>query len=158
MHQDSLEDCQKLLDEKRRTVFLPAPHCGQPSIFRNGTGYRYSLSISVGYVLRFSIIHQGNSFAELEDVHSLPGHGRVWRVRLRSLEATSRQSGLQKPGERQSKEHGETAIQEEAWQHAKTAEVISVNRFFLWIIGTKKVGFDKSSISTKFGLRSEHSL
>ena len=27
IHQDSLEDCKKVLDIKRRAVFLPAPHC-----------------------------------------------------------------------------------------------------------------------------------
>ena len=27
IHQDSFEDCKKVLDIKRRTVFLPAPHC-----------------------------------------------------------------------------------------------------------------------------------
>ena len=33
IHQDSLEDCKKVLDIKRPAVFLPASHCVNHSIF-----------------------------------------------------------------------------------------------------------------------------
>ena len=47
--------------------------------------------------------------SRLQDVHSLPRHGRVWRVWLRSLQTASGHSG-ERPGQGQGQEHRETAV------------------------------------------------
>ena len=127
--------------QKWNTIEIVYPSVlGRLNVFSNK--YISCIPLRLQFISRHNIILQIFLYlvkhSDLQDVHSLPWHGRVWRVRVRSLQETSCQSGLQESGQGQGQEYRETAIEKEAWEHAKVAKVKPRSIIGMWMKDVQK--------------------